>query len=870
MSVPTRAWPGEEDELGRLLSREEAWWRTALAGAPAELALPVDRPRPVAATYRGHTVPVAVPAQVHRRLAALAREQGVTLPMTVQAAVAVLLSKLGAGEDIPAGTAAAADWSASADVAGPPAEALVSRTDLSGDPSFTEILSRVRAYWRGALEHRDMPFRRLADLLVPDRTPACHPLFQVMITVREGAAAAAGPGPRVAELSSAATTTRFDLELVLTESRDEAGRPDGLRGSLTAAADQFDPATAAVIAGRLGRVLAAVAADPGLRPRQVEVMDAAERTRTVCTWNDTAGPSPAGLVPELILARAAACPDAIAVACGDSRVSYAELTARAGRLARHLRQAGAGQEQVVGLCLDRATMVTAILAVWLAGAAYVPLDPSYPAARLAHMLASSGARLLVTEGGRAGELAGPAVLDLSDQETTAALAALPAAPAPAAVAARQLAYVIYTSGSTGTPNGVAVDHGSLANLTAGLTPVLGAMPGATVLQFASFNFDASVLDLAVTLAAGGTLAVATAAERIEPGLLTAMARRAGVRSASVVPSLLEVLDPARLPRISRLLTGAEALTARLAAAWAPARTLVNTYGPTEATVMVTTTVIGPGAVQAPPIGRPVLNTRMFVLDQWLDPVPAGVTGELYVAGAGLARGYLGRPGLTAGRFVACPLGTAGERMYRTGDLARWTADGQLEFRGRADEQVKVRGFRIELGEVGSVLAGHPGVDRAAVTVREDTPGDKRLVGYVVPAGRDGRDGLAARVREHAAALLPDYMVPSAVVLLDRLPLSPNGKLDRGALPAPVYTGTTGRAPVTVTEDLLCSLFAETLGLETVGPEDDFFALGGYSLLVVRLTGAVKAALGAELDIVQVFETPTPAGLAVWLEGREAT
>ena len=370
-------------------------------------------------------------------------------------------------------------------------------------------------------------------------------------------------------------------------------------------------------------------------------MGAAEREQVVARFNDTSGPVPAETMPELILARAAACPDAIAVAYGDHRVSYGELAARAGRLARYVGRAGAGPERVVALCLDRAEMVTAILGVWLAGAAYVPLDPGYPAARLAHMLASSRAGLLVTSGGLAGELAGPVVLDLGDPRTAAELATVPRTPPRVRAAAQQLAYVIYTSGSTGVPNGVAVAHGSLVNLAAGLAPVLGAEPGAVVLQFASFSFDASVLDVAVTLASGGTLAVATAAQRTEPGLLTAMARRAGVGSASVVPSLLEVLDPDRLPRLARLLTGAETLTARLAAAWAPARTLVNTYGPTEATVMVTTTVVDQGAAQAPPIGRPIVNTRMLVLDQWLNPVPARVTAELYVAGAGLARGYLG-------------------------------------------------------------------------------------------------------------------------------------------------------------------------------------------------------------------------------------
>ena len=863
---------GDEDDPGSLLSQQAGWWRAALAGAPAELPLPADRSRPAAASHRGHTAPLEIPAGVHRQLAALAREHGVTLFMVVQAALAVLLSRLGAGTDIPVGTAVAGRTDeALDDLVGFFVNTLVLRTDVSGDPEFTGILGRVRKFWLGALEHQDVPFERLVEDLAPDRSLARHPLFQVLLTMQNNAlVSAALPGVRASAVPSGTGAARFDLDVELGEACGGQGQPGRLRGRLMAAADLFDEATARAIAGRFVRVLAVAADDPRIRPREIQVLDAAERAQVLQEWNDTAADVPAGSVAELFAAQAARVPDAVAVCCGGAWVSYGQLLGRAARLGGYLRAAGAGPETVIGLCLERGVeMVTAILGTWLAGAAYLPLDPDYPAQRLAFMLADSRAAVVVTRGGQPAGLPAVPAVDLDDTAVAAAVAAAPpAVPAPAA--AGQLAYVIYTSGSTGTPKGVAVAHGGIANLATAVGPALGAGPGTAVLQFASFNFDASVLDVTVTLAAGGRLAMATRRQRAEPAELAAMIQASGVQAASVVPSLLEVLDPARLPGISRLLTGAESLTARLAAAWAPGRTLVNTYGPTEATVMVTTTVVDPGTVQAPPIGGPVLNTRMFVLDQWLNPVPTGVTGELYVAGAGLARGYLGRPGLTADRFVACPFSADGERMYRTGDLARWTPDGQLEFRGRTDEQVKVRGFRIEPGEVEAVLADHPDVAQAAVIVREDAPGDKRLVAYVVPSGvdGDGGDGLAGQVRKHAAVRLPDYLVPSAVVALDRLPLTPNGKLDKIALPAPVYTGTGGRGPSTVVEEILCGLFAEVLRVESVGPEDDFFALGGYSLLAVRLASEIQAVLGTELDITEVFETPTPAGLAARLEGRE--
>ncbi|MEV0570860.1 amino acid adenylation domain-containing protein, partial [Dactylosporangium sp. NPDC050588] len=597
-----------------------------------------------------------------------------------------------------------------------------------------------------------------------------------------------------------------------------------------------------------------------------DALDAATLDRVLAGWNDTAAAIPAETVPEQIAAQAARTPDATAVLCDGVAVTYRELERRAGRLARSLAARGVRPGSVVGLCLPRgADMVVAILAVWKAGGAYLPIDPGYPADRIAFMVADAAPVCVLTDRPTAaalsGTLTGIASVVVLDDDTPAADAAL-----PDRLPAERVAYLIYTSGSTGTPKGVAVSHAALANSAAAFRPVFGVAPGAGVLQFASFSFDASVLDLAVTLTAGARLVVATAAERADMALLRDLVASARVEITSVVPSLLEALTPQDLASVRRLVVGAEAISARQAAVWSAGRDLVNTYGPTEAAVMVAAGTVdmrrAPGAVV--PFGRPAANSRLFVLDDRLQPVPAGVPGELYVAGAQLAHGYVNRPALTAERFVADPFDpSGGGRLYRTGDVVRWTGDGELAFVGRADQQVKIRGFRIEPGEIETVIAAHPRVAQVAVIAREDAAGEKRLVAYVV--------GEADGLREFVAERLPEYMVPAAVVVVAALPLSPNGKLDRKALPAPDFAAVAGggRAPAGVREELLCLAFAEVLGLDAVGVDDDFFALGGHSLLAVRLISRVRAVFGVELPLRALFDAPTPARLASGLPGASA-
>ncbi|MFF0745874.1 amino acid adenylation domain-containing protein [Streptomyces sp. NPDC004111] len=839
-----------------------AYWREALAGLPEELTLPTDRPRPPAASHRGDTVAFQVPADLHASLAALAGAHRASLFMVVQAAWATLLSRLGAGEDIPLGTPIAGRTDDALDeLVGFFVNTLVLRTDLSGAPSFGELLGRVRERSLAAYAHQDVPFEQLVEVLNPARSTARHPLFQVALMWNNNDdrlpddVADRFPGLAARPVPLGTGVAKFDLTLALKEAHTSDGAPAGLHGHLEFATDLFERTTAEDLVARFERVLRAVVAAPDTPVRDVDVMAPGETERVLHEWNDSDGAVPGRSLPELFEARVALAPEATAVVLGGVEVAYGELNARANRLARWLAARGAGPEKLVAVVLPRSVdLVVALLAVLKSGAGYVPVDPEFPRERIEYVLADAGPVLTLTED----VLAGAGLDGYADDDMVLADRS-----------GERTAYVIYTSGSTGRPKGVAVPGAALVNFLTSMQDRFALTPADRLAAVTTVGFDIAGLELFLPLLNGARVVLADKDTVRDTAALAALLTASGATIAQATPSLWHALAEADgIPAGLRVLVGGEALPAPLARTLtAGGRSVTNLYGPTETTVWSTACAVdADGDVS---IGGPIANTRLYVLDAGLRPVPLGVAGELYIAGAGLARGYQHRPGLSAERFVADPHGTPGTRMYRTGDLVRRRADGRLDYLGRTDFQVKVRGFRIEPGEIEAVLADHPDIARTAVVVREDRPGDKRLVAYFVPVVGGAPDGDV--LRKHVAETLPDYMVPSAFVTLDALPLTPNGKLDRAALPAPDYGSLgEGRAPRTPQEETLCGLFAEILGVARVTVDDDFFALGGHSLLASRLVARVRAALGKEMSIRGFFEKPTVAALAASLEGAQAT
>jgi amino acid adenylation domain-containing protein len=893
-----RQWlQGEEARL------QLEYWRARLAGAAQMLHLPADRPRPAVQSYRGGAEPVRLPAPLVRSLRELGRAQGTTLFMTLLAGFYALLGRYTRQADLNVGTYVAnRRWQDVEPLLGFFVNTLVLRTELHGEPSFGELLGRVRETTLGAFEHQDLPFEKLLEELETERDLSRTPLFQAMLGLQNFAAGTVEqPGLAIAPVElHEEVRANYDLALWLWEDGD------ALSGTVHFSVDLFARATIRRLAGHLSGLLAALAAEPERRLAEASWLTPAERHQAAIEWSAAgAGALAANGAPlavlQLIWSRAESAPAAPAVIQGDEVLTYGELASRARAVARRLRRLGVGPESVVALCCPRRPqMVAALLGILEAGAAYLPLDPALPAERLAFLLADArpaallAPRQLVAVAG----LTGVPVVRL---EEAAAAAAAPTGrrgmaggPDP-----HQLAYVLYTSGSTGRPKGVQVEHGALAGFTLAALAAYGLRPEDRVLQFASLAFDTSVEEIFPCLAAGAALVLRDDEMMASPTRFLAACGELGITVLDLPTAYWHTLA-AELPRerlvcppsLRLVILGGERALPERVQAWlaatGPSPCLVNTYGPTEATVVATACRLAPppgesaarpsaagarvalpaATAAAAPIGRPWGDARIWLLDAALQPVPVGVAGELHIAGGGLARGYLGRPDLTAERFVPAPFGAApGTRLYRTGDLARYRADGCLEFLGRVDDQVKIRGFRVEPGEVAALLATHPAVREAAVVAGEDEHGGHRLLAYVAPAAA-GPETAAGELRDFLKARLPAYMVPSDFVTLAALPLTPTGKLDRAALPAPAAESPEAGGyapPETGVEQVLVEVWQEVLRRERIGINDNLFDLGGHSLLLPRLMARIAEALQLALPLRVLFEAPTVAQLAVVVE-----
>jgi amino acid adenylation domain-containing protein len=856
-----------------VLERQAGYWTRTLAGAPAVLELPADHPRPPRQDHAGDALRVAFDPELTAGLRALGRRHGTTLFMTLLAGWAAVLARVSGQDDVVIGTPTANRGRREIEgLIGFFVNTLALRIDLAGAPTVARLLERVRARALEAQQNQDIPFEQVVERVDPVRTMAHAPLFQVLFAWQSASGSGLRlPGLEVEPVPGAErTAAQFDLSLVLGES-------DGrITGSLTFATSLYERATVERYAGYLRRVLEQMAADDARPVDRLALLPAEERRLVVEEWNRTEAAHPPGAcIHQRFQAQVERTPHAAAVAFGDAALSYAELNRRANRLAHHLRALGVGPDARVGLCVERGLeMVVGLLAVLKAGGAYVPLDPDYPDERLRHTLADSRPVLLLTEAALRGRFAGAGVPVLTLDDGAPAWAAAPAHdPGPDGLTPDHLAYVIYTSGSTGRPKGVAVPHAAVARLFAATEPWFGFGPRDVWTLFHSFAFDFSVWEIWGALLYGGRLVVVDRETARSPADFHRLVCREGVTILNQTPSAFRALIAADAASgephaLREVIFGGEALETATLRPWFARHgdrrpRLVNMYGITETTVHVTFHPLaaadaersGPG-----PIGRRIPDLRAYVLDRGGEAVPIGVAGELYVGGAGLARGYLGRPGLTAERFVPDPFGAVpGARLYRTGDLARWRADGTLEYLGRNDQQVKIRGFRIEPGEVEARLAEHPAVRDAVVVAREDTPGDRRLVAYYVAREPVGADLL----RAHLGERLAEHMVPAAYVPLDAIPLTPNGKLDRAALPAPdgdAYARGGYEAPVGETEAALAEIWAEVLGVERVGRGDNFFELGGHSLLVIHLIERMRQR-GLHAEVRALFVAPTLAALA---------
>jgi amino acid adenylation domain-containing protein len=857
--------PGSETWTGQL-----AYWRRSLAGAPM-LALPTDRPRPAVQTFRGAMETLAFSKTTTEALRALSAGERATLYMTMLAAFTTLLHRYSGQEDLVVGTVTAGRKRPELEqLLGYFLNPLALRIECSADPTFRQLLARVRDVALDALANDDVPFEHVVNEVQPQRERDRNPLFQVLFSL-EPPLPPLPPSWKLTQLDVETATAKFDLYLELDD------RPEGMIGRFLYRTDLFEPATIARMVGHFHSLVNAIVGDPDRRLSALPLLTAAERRQLLVHCNDTATAYPGDATVHAVFeTQVARAPDAVALVAGEETITYGELNARADRLARRLRALAVGPDILVGVCLERSIeLVVAFLGILKAGGAYLPLDPSYPTDRLRFMVDDAQAAVVLTRAtlrGLVGDAGAPVLLIDDD-----AIPSLPPAPPAAGAGPDHLAYVMFTSGSTGRPKGVAIQHRGILRLVFGQTYArLDATR--TLLWTSAISFDVSTFELWGALLHGARCVLFPAAVPT-PATLAALIRRHRVTTAWLTGSLFNIVideAPEALAGIEELLIGGEALSpshVRRAYDHLPGVTIVNGYGPTECTTFACCHRLpGPPPPEAAsvPIGRPIANTEVYVLDRNGNPVPIGVVGELYMGGAGLARGYVNRPELTAQRFVPHPFdATPGARLYRSGDLVRWRAEGLLEFLGRVDGQVKIRGFRIEPGEIEHVLASHPGVRDVAVVTRERAPGDRVLVAYVVP--REPAPGPDV-LREFLQIHLPAFMIPSAFVLAGTLPLTPVGKLDRAALTAAAdgpMVGTGPRlAPRDPLEAQLVGVWEEVLGTAPVGVKDDFFALGGHSLTAVRLVQKIERLLDQALPLAAIHANPTVESLARVLLRRE--
>ncbi|MFE1593316.1 amino acid adenylation domain-containing protein [Nocardia sp. NPDC058705] len=865
---------GAEDDPGSVAAEQIAHWRTALAGLPDRIDLPTDRPRPPVFTGRGAEFGFQVPARVHTGIAALAQRSGTSEFMVVHAAFAVLLGRLAHTDDIAIGTPVAGRGARELDdLIGMFVNTLVLRSHLDPRSSFTELLHATKRTDLAAFAHADLPFERLVELIDPVRSQAHHPLFQVALFFQNlDLPNLRLPGLDARPVEFDGAVARFDLQLTVVPGNDPA---EPMAASFTYATDLFDADTIEILAARFTRLLDTVATDADLAIADIDLLTEVEREQTLVAWNDTRHPVPPELLLDAYRRAVQIHPDATALASGDTDLTYRQFDERVNALARMLIAAGVGPETLVGLAVRRSPeLVIGMYAVLTAGGAYVPLDPDHPAERIAYILDTARPACVLSTRADAVAVPDGTALVLLDELDPTGVQHDPVQPSELLAPLRpdHPAYVIFTSGSTGKPKGVAISHAAIGNQLVWMLAKYPLALGDVYLQKTATTFDVSLWGYFMPLRVGAKLVLADADGHRDPAALIDLIARHKVTVTDFVPSTLALFaaqaDTSGLESLREVFVIGEALPAETVDAMAAVSSarLHNLYGPTEAAVSVTYWPARPGE-RSVPIGLPQWNSRVYVLDERLRPVPPGVAGELYLAGDQLARGYVARPGLTSDRLVADPFAAAGARMYRTGDLVVWRRPSsrtphRLDFLGRIDFQVKFRGQRIELGEIETALLAHETVSQAVASVASTELGDQ-LVAYVVPT--PGRAAEPDRLQATLSKTLPAYMVPASITVLDELPLNPSGKLDRRALPAPSFTTRAFRAPTTAQERLVAELFGEVLGRNDIGADDDFFTLGGNSLIATRLVARLGAATGDRVAVRTLFETPTVAGLAAVLD-----